>query len=222
MRKLSDQKSPAGRTRRAQRRPEVRANHDADRLKSWFAEKGLVKAKIGGFDIDGVWRGKYVSQEKFFSAVKGGLGFCDVVFGWDLADELYDNAKVTGWHTGYPDAQARVDTGTGRVIPWEPDTAAFVLDFWNTDGTPYEPSPRQLLHRVGRKAREMGYLPRFGAEYEYFIFKESPQTLHAKGFRNLEPLTPGMFGYSWVRSSANAALVHAIIDGCNAFDIPIE
>src|SRR5262244_32966 len=98
----------------------------AEALKRWFVEKGLRKAKVGAVDIDGVWRGKYVSLEKFFSAAKGGLGFCDVVFGWDLSDELYDNAEVTGWHTGYPDQLARVDLSTGRVIPWEPDTAAFL------------------------------------------------------------------------------------------------
>src|SRR5262249_55453593 len=90
------------------------------------------------------------------------------------------------------------------------------------DGSAYEASPRQLLQKVGRRAREMGFLPRFGAEYEYFIFKETPQSLRAKGFRDLETLTPGMFGYSWLRSSANAAWVHAIIDGCNAFGIDIE
>ncbi|HET7753979.1 MAG TPA: glutamine synthetase family protein [Anaeromyxobacteraceae bacterium] len=195
---------------------------DAARLKSWCAEKGIAKAKIGGFDVDGVWRGKYVSLEKLFYAVQSGLGFCDVVFGWDSGDELYDNAKVTGWHTGYPDARATVDVSTARVIPWEPDTAAFILDFLNPDGSPFEASPRQLLQRVGRRAREMGFLPRFGSEYEYFIFRETPQSLREKGFRELATLTPGMFGYSWLRSSANSGLVHAIIDGCNAFDVPVE
>jgi glutamine synthetase len=195
---------------------------EPERLRAWLEEKRVAKAKIGAFDVDGVWRGKYVSLDKLLSAAKGGLGFCDVVFGWDLADELYDNARVTGWHTGYPDAHAVVDLSTARVIPWEPDTAAFVLDFVNADGSPFEPSPRQLLHRIGRRARELGFLPRFGSEYEYFIFRETPQSLREKGFRDLAPLTPGMFGYSWLRSSANAGLVHAIIDGLNAFDVPVE
>lgn len=191
-------------------------------VEAWLDARNIKKVKVGAIDIDGVWRGKYVSREKFASAAKGGLGFCDVVFGWDLADELYDNARVTGWHTGYPDAQAQVDVSTGRVIPWEPDTAAFLLDFVNKDGTPFEPSPRQLLHRIGQQAREMGYQPKFGAEYEYFIFRETPQSLHQKQFHDLTPLTPGMFGYSWLRSSANAPLVHALVDGCNAFGLNVE
>ena len=82
---------------------------DTQALKEAFAQRGIRKVKVGGFDIDGVLRGKYISLEKFWSAVEKGFGFCDVIFGWDIADELYDNAKVTGWHTGYPDAHARLD-----------------------------------------------------------------------------------------------------------------
>jgi glutamine synthetase len=191
-------------------------------LRAWFEEKGIRKAKVGGVDIDGVWRGKYISPEKFFSSLGGNLGFCDVVFGWDLADSLYDNANVTGWHTGYPDIRARIDARTRRIIPWEPDVAAFLLDFVNSDGSPYQPSPRQLLQKIARRAEEMGFRPKFGAEYEYFIFRETPQSLREKGFAQLTPLTPGMFGYSWLRSSANAPLVHAILDGCQEFGIEIE
>ncbi|SET25886.1 glutamine synthetase family protein [Stigmatella erecta] len=202
--------------------PVKREPSGVDALHQWFEQKGVRKVKVGAVDIDGVWRGKYISKDKFFSAAKSNLGFCDVVFGWDLADELLDNTKVTGWHTGYPDATAHVDVSSGRIIPWEPDTAAFLLDFVNADGSAYGPSPRQLLHKVGRRARDMGFLPKFGAEYEFFIFKETPQSLKEKGFQNLTPLTPGMFGYSWLRTSMNSGLVHAIIDGCNAFGLDIE
>src|SRR5512138_2908915 len=163
--------APRARVVRAGRATPAEPGDGVSRLRSFLERTRVTRAKIGAFDVDGVLRGKYVSLEKLLSAAKGGLGFCDVVFGWDLADELYDNAKVTGWHTGYPDAHAVVDVSTARVIPWEPDTAALLLDFVNEDGTPFEPSPRQLLRRVGRRAREMGFLPRFGSEYEYFLFR---------------------------------------------------
>lgn len=211
------------RTVRARRpaRPAAAAD-GVEALRDWLDRRQIRKAKLGAFDVDGVLRGKYVSVEKLLSAAKGGLGFCDVVFGWDLADELYDNGKVTGWHTGYPDARAVVDLSTARVIPWEPDTAAFLLDFVDPAGGPFEPSPRQLLRRVGRRARELGFLPRVGAEYEYFVFRETPQSLREKGFRDLATLSPGMFGYSWLRSSASAGLVHALVDGLNGFDVEVE
>ena len=92
-------------------------------------KEGINKIKIGIIDIDGILRGKYINLDKFESALNGGFGFCDVVFGWDIADELYDKPSVTGWDTGYPDAIAIVDGSSERRIPWEPDTAFFLADF---------------------------------------------------------------------------------------------
>src|SRR5439155_18084250 len=97
---------------------------ELEALRLEFEKRKVARVKLGGFDVDGVLRGKYVSLDKFWSAAQGGLGFCDVIFGWDSADLLYDNVRVTGWHTGYPDILARVDPSTFRMIPWEPGTAA--------------------------------------------------------------------------------------------------
>ena len=74
----------------------------------------IRRVKLGVFDIDCTLRGKYISLDKFWSAAESGSAFCDVIFGWDAADALYDNARVTGWHTGYPDAIAMIDIGTFR------------------------------------------------------------------------------------------------------------
>jgi glutamine synthetase len=195
---------------------------DAKELKEAFEKHDIRRVKVGGFDVDGVLRGKYVALDKFWGAIAEPIGFCDVVFGWDAADVLYDNATLTGWHTGYPDTRARLDLSTFRVIPWEPDTACFLLDFVLPDGSPHPACPRGLLRQVVARARALGYEPSVGAEFEFFVFKESPASLQAKGFRNLEPLSPGMFGYSWVREGQNADLCHAILDDMAAFDVSIE
>src|SRR5436190_1102507 len=187
-----------------------------EHLREEFRKRGIRKVKLGGFDVDGVLRGKYVSLDKFWGVADAGLGFCDVIFGWDSGDVLYDNATVTGWHSGYPDVHATVDLSTYRRIPWEEGTAAFLLDF----DVPV--SPRGLLKAVDQKARAMGFAVKCASEYEFFLFKETPESLRAKGFQNLTPLSPGMFGYSWVRSSANAPLVHDIQDKLLAFDIEVE
>src|SRR3989440_7927600 len=193
-----------------------------ERLREEFRNHGIRKVKLGGFDVDGILRGKYVSLDKFWSAAEGGLGVCDVVFGWDLGDQLYDNATVTGWHTGYPDTHATIDLSTLRFIPWEPGTAAFLLDFESEPGKPHPVSPRQLLRRVEDKARSMGFSLKVASEYEFFLFRETPESVRAKGYANLTPLSPGMFGYSWLRSSENAALVHDLQDQLAAFDLELE
>ena len=55
-----------------------------------------AKVKLAITDIDGVLRGKVINKEKFLSILDNGFGFCDVVFGWDSSDDLYDNADFTG------------------------------------------------------------------------------------------------------------------------------
>ena len=185
-------------------------------------EDGIRRVKIGGFDVDGILRGKYVDLDKFWSIVEGGMGFCDVIFGWDSADALYTEPTVTGWHTGYPDAPARIDLGTYRKIPWEPDTAAFLLDFESMDGERYEVAPRNVLKRVLDRLQSHGYSAACSLEFEFFLYKEDAWQLDDKGYRNPKPVTPGMFGYSWLRSSQNSALVHDLLDQLAAFGIPVE
>jgi glutamine synthetase len=193
-----------------------------DEIKKQFATHRIEKIKIGGFDVDGVLRGKYISLEKFTSAAGAGLGFCDVIFGWDSSDALYDNVRMTGWHTGYPDGIARIDLSSFRVLPWEPDTAFFLVDFCNKDGSPLAVSPRRVLRRVIERAESMGYIAKAAIEYEYFFFCEDPKSLRQKHYRDLVPLSPGMFGYSFLRASVHSDLAHAILNTMQAMGIEIE
>jgi glutamine synthetase len=195
---------------------------DADAVLKSISEAGVRRIKLGVTDIDGILRGKYVSLDKFASALKSGLGFCDVVFGWDIGDALYDNAQYTGWHTGYPDALARIDAATFRMIPWEPGTAFFLMDLADRNGGPLPLAPRQVLQRAVQRTADSGYKVRLAAEYEFWLFRETPQTLREKAFRNLSPLSPGMFGYSILRASQNSELVLDFIDQLAGFDIPLE
>src|SRR5580698_8793662 len=112
-----------------------------------LAEQNTEKIKIAVVDIDGILRGKMISFDKFKSVVETGFGFCDVVFGWDAADMAYDNAKITGWHTGYPDATAVIDTDTFRQVPWENDLPFFLADFCDPNGNDLPACPRSLLKK---------------------------------------------------------------------------
>ena len=193
-----------------------------DDVTQFFSDNHIERVKLGGFDVDGVLRGKYISLEKFWSATAGGMGFCDVIFGWDSSDALYDNVRTTGWHTGYPDSMARIDLSSLRVLPWEPDTAFFLVDFFRKDGSPLAVSPREVLRRIVQRAQDMGYVPNASIEYEYFFFCEDPKSLREKHFRDLVPLSPGMFGYSVLRASVHSDLVRTILTSMHAMGIEIE
>ena len=116
-------------------------------------QRKLSHVKVGVFDIDGILRGKYMSRAKFLSALENGYGFCDVVLGWDCQDQLYDNVKFTGWHTGYPDAPVRILPDSCRPLPFEDNGLFFLSEFAATA----ERSVRaRLLRRVLERARKHG------------------------------------------------------------------
>src|SRR5215207_3659328 len=180
------------------------------------------KVKIAYSDMDGILRGKYVSAEKFLSFCEGTTSFCDVIFGWDAADQAYDNGSYTGWHTGFPDAPAKIDLSTFRKIPWENDLPFFLGELVDVEGNPAPVCPRQLVKKVLNDATEMGYVPYFAQEFEWYNFAETPQSANEKGFRNLQPLTPGMFGYSILRSTLRNDFFTALFDGLKKFGVPLE
>ena len=159
------------------------------------------RVKVAVADIDGVLRGKYISSEKFLSVAKSELGFCAVIFGWDMADQAYDNTSYTGWHTGYPDAKVKLSLSSFRKIPWENDLPFFLGEFIDDSGNPLEVCPRQLLQKIIGQATESGFEAKCAQEFEWFNFAETSKSFAEKDGRNLTPLTPGMFGYSILRSS---------------------
>ncbi len=157
-------------------------------MPSW-RRAALPHVKVGVFDIDGIMRGKYMSREKFLSALESGFGFCDVVLGWDCQDQLYDNVKYTGWHTGYPDAPVRVLPESCRPLPFEDGGLFFLGEF----APPAETiCPRALLRRVIERGRALGFEAYVGFEYEFFVFKETPESVREKNYHGLTPMAPGL------------------------------
>jgi glutamine synthetase len=195
---------------------EVKTAEDARAI---VEERRLSHVKLGVFDADGVMRGKYMSCDKFFSALSGGFGFCDVVLGWDSNDQLYDNVKFTGWHTAYPDAPVRILPETCRAVPFEGDMLLFLGEF---AAAAEEVCPRAVLRRVLARADAMGFSVKAAAEFEFFLFEETPHSVREKNYRGLKNLTPGFFGYSMLRSSVHAEFYRDLLKLGQDMRFPIE
>jgi glutamine synthetase len=180
------------------------------------------KVKVAVSDIDGVLRGKYLHKDKFLAAVDGGFGFCDVVFGWDLNDATYDNTTLTGWHKGFPDALVKLDLATFRNVPWDDQVPFFLGEFEDGKGGPLSICPRQTLRRVLARAEKAGFRAMCGLEFEWFNFRETPQSWAEKRYVNPEPVTPGMFGYSLLRANASREFFKALMDELLDFGVPVE
>lgn len=213
---------PAGNPGKPGKKPEPASGDLARRIAAW-KEEGISRVKLAITDIDGVMRGKYLSLDKFASVARDGGGFCDCVLGWDVEDKLYDNVTYTGWHTAFPDAPFRLDLSTERRIPDEGGTPFFLGNFVDPKtGAPHDLCPRSVFQRVLERARGLGFGVKAGFEYEFFVFDETPHSVRAKRYKDLKPLTPGNFGYSVLRNSAQSDLFTALMDYSAAMGCPIE
>jgi glutamine synthetase len=188
-----------------------------------YCEEGIRRVKLGICDVDGVLRGKYISIDKFAAIASGTSGFCDCVLGWDVDDQLYDNATITGWHTAFPDASYRLDLASERRLVEEGGVPFFLGQFVAADGEELHPvCPRSRLAAVLDEAAAMGFGVKLGFEYEFFVFRETAQSARDKGFRDLVPLSPGNFGYSVLRANTYAELFNAFMDYCVELDMAVE
>lgn len=196
---------------------------DLAQVEQLIKERGVEVVKIGGGDMDGVYRGKRLMAEHFIDGCNGrGFPQCDVIFGWDIAEQVIDGLAVGSAATGFADILMQPDLDTFRIVPWEVGVAAVVCDYATEAGTPLEVSPRQVLRRVVDRAQSLGYRPKMSAEFEVRLFRESQQSLRAKRFTDLEPLNPGLNCYSIHHASMDEDVVGRIRRLMIEYGVPVE
>jgi glutamine synthetase len=185
-------------------------------------ENKVRTVRIGGADLDGVYRGKRVSAQTFLAGLEHGFQQCDVVFGWDIADEVIGALPFSNWETGFGDVIMRPDLSTFAIVPWEEDCASVICDFFTDDGDELGLSPRTVLQRVLRQALDAGYTAKMAAELEVRFFHETQATLREKGFDDLTPINPGFNCYSIHHASIDEPFVGNVCRMLDAYGIPVE
>src|SRR5215471_1214445 len=196
---------------------------DTATIKRYIDEGQVEFVKIGGSDIEGVFRGKRVSAQHFLHSLEDGFAQCDVLFGWDIAENVLPNLKYSNWERGFADIVMKPDLSTFALVPWEEKVASCVCDLWTEHGDPLVISPRYVLAQVVQRAHAMGYEPMAAAELEFRFFRESQMSLREKDFGpNLVPLNPGMNCYAISQATADDHLLGRIASMMRDHDIPIE
>ncbi|WP_135853517.1 type I glutamate--ammonia ligase [Halorussus salinus] len=89
----------------------------------------------------------------------------------------FDGSSIEGFvRIQESDMRLEPDPETFAVLPWRSDgdtaSARLICDVVNTDGTPFEGGPRQVLKSVLADAEEMGYTVSIGPEPEFFLFEK--------------------------------------------------
>ena len=126
-----------------------------------------TKVKVAGVDVDGILRGKLMAKKKFLSIAADGFGFCSVIFGWDMHDQLfYKELKISNKENGYRDIIAVPDLSSFRRIPWEDNVPFFLVSFMDPDTKrPVSACPRSLLRVAAERFEEQGMGALAGGEH---------------------------------------------------------
>lgn len=191
--------------------------------------KSLIEAgkveyiKIGVPDLEGVYRGKRVASRFFLDALTDGFAQCDVLFGWDIAENVLPHLKISNWERGFGDFVMEPDLSTFAQVPWENGTASCICDLWTEQGEPVTISPRYLLKSLIERARALGYEPMAASELEMRLFREDQVSLREKDFGpNLTPLNPGMNCYAISQASADDHLLGNIARMMRDYGVEVE
>ncbi len=196
---------------------------DRSEIESKINDRAIEFVKIGAPDMEGVFRGKRVSGSYFLNALDDGFAQCDVLFGWDIAENVLPNLKFSNWERGFADIVMRPDLSTFAMVPWEENVASCICDLWTEHGEPVIISPRYVLNNVVERARAMGYEPLSAAEVEFRFFRENQMSLRDKDFGpDLTPLNPGMNCYAISQASADDHLLGRIARMMRDHGVEIE
>jgi glutamine synthetase len=186
---------------------------------------GSIDTVVVAFtDMQGRLMGKRLHGEFFLEGqiAEHGAEGCNYLLALDMEMDPISGYQIASWERGYGDFSLMPDMATLRHIPWLEATALVLCDVGWHDGTPVNPSPRQVLKRQVERAVELGYEPMFGSELEFYLLKESFEEAHAKHYRDLTPSVPYILDYHILATTYDEPLIRQIRNGMQGAGIPVE
>jgi glutamine synthetase len=187
-------------------------------------EAGTIDTVLTCFtDMQGRLMGKRVDGEFFVEdSASHGLEGCNYLLALDMEMDPVPGYEMANWEKGYGDFHLLPDLETLRRIPWLDRTALVLCDVGWENGEPVVQSPRQVLKRQVERALERGYMPMFGSELEFYLFKDSYAEAHAKHYRDLTPTIPYILDYHILATTFDENVIGELRRGMQAAGIPVE
>lgn len=168
-----------------------------------LAAKGEVDTVIVAItDMQGRLQGKRCSVRYFLEeVVPHAAEACNYLLAVDVEMRTVEGYPMSSWEQGYGDFVMRPDLSTLRLMPWNVGTALVLCDLEWQDGTPVDPSPRQVLKRQVARLAERGLVAYVGTELEFIVFQESYEEAWQVGYHRLTPANQYNVDYSIVGTS---------------------
>jgi len=136
-------------------------------LQGWKKDGiGFVRFELP--DMHGISRSKTIPIAHATDYAERGL---NMYGGVSVLDSRSDVVPGTLYHeeVGYGDQLLFPDPDTAAVIPWADRTARLICDAQWYDGRPLAATPRHVFRSAVEKAREMGFEPLMGSEFEFYL-----------------------------------------------------
>ncbi len=114
---------------------------------------------------------------------------------------MFDGSSIEGFvRIEESDMYLYPDYDSFELFPWRPQhgkVARLICDVYNTDGTPFQGAPRNILKKVIAQAESQGYACKIGPELEFFLFhtdengRPTTKTQDEAGYFDLGPVDMG-------------------------------
>jgi glutamine synthetase len=188
-------------------------------------EAGEIDTVLLAFpDLQGRLVAKRTTGRFFLENVQHhGTENCNYLIATDMDDNAVPGYRFASYERGYGDMLAMPDWSTVRRIPWVQGTAMVMCDLLDVDsGEPISVAPRQILRAQVDKAAALGYVPLVASEIEFFLFRDTYEEAHAKGYKGLEPHSPWVEDYHVLQTTKDEYIIGQIRRGLEAAGVPVE
>lgn len=175
-------------------------------------------------DLQGRLVGKRTTGRFFLQSVAdAGTENCDYLIACDMDNNPVPGYRFASYAQGYGDMLAKADWGTVRLIPWVEKTAMIMCDLLDVESHELvEVAPRSILQAQVDAAAAMGFLPMVASEIEFYLFRDTYDEAHDKGYRDLKPHSPWLEDYHILQTTKDEYILGAIRRGLEAAGVPVE
>ena len=139
-----------------------------DQIFDNWESQGIKRVRFELPDLHGTSRAKIVPLNAARSFARNGLNMYGGTAVLDTRSDVVPGSLYNE-EVGYGDQLLFPDASTASIVPWAPDTGKLICDARWYDGTTLEATPRAVYRRVLGKARDMGFDPMTGCEFEFYL-----------------------------------------------------
>jgi len=189
-----------------------------EELKTAAKEDAIDTVLVCLIDMQGRLMGKRFHVSNFIDSAWEETHCCDYLLATDLEMATPDGYAASSWKAGYGDYLT-----TLRVLPWLEKTALVlcdILDHHTHEAVPH--SPREILKRQIMRLESLGYTAMMATELEFFLFRESLESLRNGDYMNLEPISGYNEDYHILQTSKEEPVMQRLRNSLYKAGIPVE